>query len=488
MADLSKIEHIVVLMLENRSFDNVFGFLRPYGPEFEGLQKNPATSEPAADCNRGIAPWPTKPNTDVTHMPVLDPGESFDDITQQIYNASDASGLARMGGFVDNYVSKGGNEQDIMHCFAPGDLPVLNQLANAFAVSDRWFASAPCQTWPNRFFAHTGTAYGYENNTIAGFPFPMHTIFNELDGVVPWKIYFHDFAQAALLSRLWAHFDRFQRFSDFIDDAKAGNLPGYSFIEPMYYPGESPPNDMHPPHDVRLADMLVANVYNAVRQSPNWTSTLLIVTFDEHGGCYDHVPPPPAVQQESPREGQKFAFNRYGVRVPAVLISPYTKAGSIVRPTGDTPFDHTSIIRTVSNCFGIKGTLSARAALAPDLSGALNADFDINRGPVSIDIPQFELDAAALPAALAREVNDMQDGLHIAAKNLEQNIDAASVEDLHKKVLESKDSDPSRSMNAGDAGVVVRNVMQRLLEKFSAPATGAPRIGAQADPTIYKGH
>lgn len=487
MADLSKIKHIVVLMLENRSFDNVFGFLRPYGPDFEGLQKNPATSEPSPDCNRGIAAWATKPNIDVTHMPSPDPGESFDDITQQIYNASDVTGPATMGGFVNNYVSKGGNEQDIMHCFAPGDLPVLNKLANSFAVSDRWFASAPCQTWPNRFFAHAGTAYGYENNTIAGFPFPMHTIFNELEGIVPWKIYFHDFAQAALLSRLWAHFDRFQPFSHFLADAEAGNLPGYSFIEPMYYPGESLPNDMHPPHDVRLADALVANVYNAVRKSPNWTSTLLIVTFDEHGGCYDHVPPPRAVQPEPPREGQ-FAFDRYGVRVPAVLISPYTQAGSVVRPSGDTPFDHTSIIRTVKNCFGISGTLSAREALAPDLSGALNAPFDINRGPVSIDIPDFEVSAAAVTTALARDVNDMQDGLHIAAANLAKNIDAASVEDLHKKVLETKDSSPSRSMNAGAAGVVVRDAMRSLLARFSGPSAGASGTGAQADPTIYKGH
>jgi phospholipase C len=473
MSSLADIKHIVVLMLENRSFDNILGFLRPASATFDGLKGNSNAG------NNGVAPWTRKNGmTDYSQIPSPDPGESFDDITQQIYNGGST---ATMGGFRTNYALKSQTPDDILHCFEPADLPVLSQLANSFAVSDRWFASAPCQTWPNRFFAHTGTAHGFENNTLEGFPFPMQTIFNELEGVAPWKIYFHDFPQTMLLSRLWPYLDHFSPFDEFIDDAMQGRLPGYSFIEPMYYPAVGiPPNDMHPPHAVGMAEVLAAKIYNAVRASPNWASTLLIITFDEHGGCYDHVAPPAATMPEPPRTGH-FAFDRFGVRVPAILISPYTKDGTVLRAPGSTPFDHTSILRTVRNCFGVKGPLSAREAMAPDLSGALNDDFNANRGPASIAV------SAPVPAneqaMLARPVNHLQDLLQIVAINLEKQGDASTAEDLLKRVIESKDVDPSgRATTAGGASDIVRNVMQKVLDKFSAPRSDG------STNNIYRGH
>lgn len=483
MADLSNIKHIVVLMLENRSFDNVLGYLRPADEDFDGLDGNQSARNYGRDDNTGIAPWPTKPDIDSSKMPSPDPGESFEDIKQQVYGGAPAVPL--MGGFIQNYVFKGGEPADIMHCFTPADLPALSQLANSFAVSDRWFASAPCQTWPNRFFVHTGTANGYANNTLDGFPYQMQTIFNELDGVVPWKVYFHDFPQAALLSRLWPQFCNFRLFGEFLEDAAVGQLPGYSFIEPMYYPTDTLPNDMHPPHNVRLADALVAQVYNAVRASPNWTSTLMLVVFDEHGGCYDHVAPPPAVQPEAPRPNQDFNFDTFGVRVPAVIISPYTAAGTVLRPDGTPPFDHTSVIRTVRNCFGIPGPLSAREAAAPDMSGALNANFDINRGPASIDVPACEKDDASLQAALARPVNDMQDLLQLVAKNLEPLAGNTSVEQHLQDLMNSKISSSLVKPTAGDAGNDVRKVMQDILARFAA--SRAANAGVTTT-TIYRGH
>lgn len=473
MADLSKIKHIVVLMLENRSFDNVFGYLRAANEGVDGLKGNTALRNYAQNDHTGIAPWPTPPDLDCSIMPSPDPGESFVDIHQQIYGGGPANPL--MGGFVLNYAAHGGKPKDIMHCFVPNDLPTLSALANNFAVSDRWFASAPCQTWPNRFFVHTGTSNGYTENTIDGFPYQMQTIFNELEGVVPWKIYFHDFPQAALLSRLWTHFSNFRPFDEFLVDATTGNLPGYAFIEPRYYPTEALPNDMHPPHPVQLADALVAQVYNAVRASPNWASTMLIVVFDEHGGCYDHVCPPAAVRPEAPRANQGYAFDTFGVRVPAIVVSPYTAAGTVLRPDGPTPFDHTSVIRTVRRCFDIPGPLSAREAAAPDLACALNAAFDINRGPASITAAAPSIADTTLQSARTNLVNGMQDLLHLVAKNLEPLAAGATVEQHLQTLLSSKISHPLSS-TAGHAGDEVSDIMRSLVARFStlaAPNTAA---------------
>jgi phospholipase C len=482
MDDLSKIKHVVVLMLENRSFDNIFGYLRTASKEFDGLKGNTFARNYGQDDKTGVAPWPTSSGIDCSTMPNPDPGESFQDIHQQIYGGGPSHPL--MGGFIVNYASKGGKPDDIMHCFLPDDLPALSELADSFAVSDRWFASAPCQTWPNRFFVHTGTANGYTENTLDGFPCHMQTIFNELEGVVPWKIYFHDFPQAALLSRLWPYFSNFQPFGDFLNDAKSGGLPGYAFIEPRYYPTNELPNDMHPPHDVRLGDALVAQVYNAVRTSPNWPSTMLVVLFDEHGGCYDHAAPPVAVRPEAPRANQGFAFDTFGVRVPAVVVSPYTAAGTVLRPVGSTPFDHTSVLRTVRACFDLPGPLSAREAAAPDLACALNADFDINRGPISLNASASTADTTTLLSAQANPANCMQDLLHLVAENLEPLAGGVPVDQHLQALLTSKITRSTSPPTAGSAGIAASAIMQRILARFSPSAAAGAAPNAT---TIYKG-
>ncbi len=306
-----------------------------------------------------------------------------------------------------------------MHYFTSPQLPVMSQLALAFGVSDRWHAPAPCQTWPNRFFAHTGTANGYVNNSPTHFPYLMETVFNRLeeDAKVPWRVYFHDVPQSITLTRLWgdvgAHFRYFN--DDFTRDAAAGNLPAYSFIEPRYFAdplGGKMPNDQHPPHNVAYGESLIAAVYNAVRGGPGWKKTLLIVTYDEHGGCYDHVLPPKAV----PPGGQSpdgFDFGRYGVRVPALLISPWIPAGSVVRPPGAIPFDHTSIIATLRKLFPF-APLTPRDAAAPDLLNALSSD-DNNDGPAFIVAPEPVPAPAELAKAVTVKPNNMQRALATAA-------------------------------------------------------------------------
>ena len=133
--------------------------------------------------------------------------------------------------------------KNVMHYFSPEQVPVLSKLARQFAVCDRWFASAPCQTWPNRFFVHTGTANGYQNNSPTHFPYLMDTIYNrcELAGNVSWKIYFHDIAQSKSLTKLWLLADHFHFIDQLATDAAQGTLPNYSFIEPRYFADWSMP-------------------------------------------------------------------------------------------------------------------------------------------------------------------------------------------------------------------------------------------------------
>ena len=215
----------------------------------------------------------------------------------------------------------------------------------------------------------------------------MPTIFNVLEElnytpwgeVVTWGIY-NDTILPSLtrlqLPRLWdpvldGHFHFFETFKQ---QALDGTLPTYSFIEPSF---TIDPNDEHPPHDVRLGEQFIHDVYQAASSGKEWEQTLLLITYDEHGGCYDHVPPPwnatPPDPESNPGEAG-FSFNRFGVRVPALLISPYIEAGTVFRSTTDVPYDHTSILATICNWLNIPGDKmlpSARIKAAPKFGNVL---------------------------------------------------------------------------------------------------------------------
>jgi phospholipase C len=411
------ISHVVVLMLENRSFDCMLGRLYPNRADFDGLAGNEFNI-----CNgNNISVWSSPQMTpDVACIPTPDPNELFVDMTAQIFGAGNQPpAAATMGGFAQNYVTTPTNDpRAVMHGFSPDQVPVLSALAKGFGVCDRWHASAPNQTWPNRFFVHTGTAAGYVNNSPAHPPYEMPTIFNRLtEKQRSWRIYHHDIPQSATLAKIWSELpDHLYSFEDsFMADAMAGRLPNYSFIEPRYFSDpllRRMPNDQHPPHNVLFAERLMARVYDAIRNGPGWERTLFIITYDEHGGVYDHVAPPAAVPPDDLRP-DGFAFDRYGVRVPAVIVSPWVPAGSVIRPPPGSkyPFDHTSILATLRNLFDLGNPLTRRDAAAPNLLHALSLAGPTNAGPDSLQVPAPNITNEAVAAAHAEPPNHLQQAL-----------------------------------------------------------------------------
>ena len=429
---LEAIEHVVVLMLENRSFDNVLG------PTFEPDVRRVNDFYPSARLDLKIpVPGFTLPGRDffVASIPTPDPGEFFQFMHQQIYGLRaplpvntalpkdpQPGPLGEMGGFVQNYLVTLGDYgyfkallPFIMHAYTAEQLPVTTTLARAFAVVDTYFASCPCQTMPNRCFAQLGTAQGFVNNDSyqgsydvhhSNAPYHGRTIFHDIHRTrgVDWRVYFGDFPLTLFMADTWPALfeDKFHFFDRFADHVERGKLPAYTWIEPAY---QLFPTDNHPPHDVNLGECMLQEVYNTLRGNPEvWSKTLLIVTYDEHGGCYDHVFPPAAVPPEPPAPGAVFGFDRYGVRLPTLLISPYVAAGTVGTPgygPGEGPaYDHTSILATLRKRFGLAGgPLSDREAAAEHLGAFLTlGPDDPNDGPesVSVGLSKEELEAQAV--------------------------------------------------------------------------------------------
>jgi phospholipase C len=389
---LAAVEHVVVLMLENRSFDHLLGYLyadtgnvSSAGDAFEGLSGS--ESCPGSD-GQPVTVYPLTPQTtDVYFYPGADPGEGYAATNNQCFGstAAPAPGTTPpMTGFVtdyaqaikDNrakgwYVFDGTTESWIMGCHTPQTLPVLSALARGFAVCDHWYASAPTMTMPNRAFVCAGTSQGHMDDVTK--KFTVGSIFGALTTAnVAWKIYGYTSSPLTKLDfpdTATAPATRFGHFADFQADARAGSLPGYAFLEPAW---SSTGNSQHPNYNIALGEQLLLDTYRALRDGPAWDSTLLIITYDEHGGCYDHVPPPWGATPPDGSAGEfGFDFTRFGPRVPTVLVSPLIPAGSVHRVAdGATPLDHTSILATLEHRFGLT-SLTRRDAAAPDIGGAL---------------------------------------------------------------------------------------------------------------------
>lgn len=446
------IAHVVVLMLENRSFDSMLGRLYPSGGVFDGIPLG------AQNTANGVA-YPATPvasplTRECACTPTPDPGELFGDMNQQLFNTPEPTnfpppGRANMGGFAANYAAQTDappyDPAQVMSHFTNDQAKVLSTLALNFAVSDRWHASAPNQTWPNRFFLHTATANGYVNNSPPHFPYEMPTVFRQVaDAGKEWRIYYHDMPQAVTLDDVLEHPFHLHEFEgEFERHAAAGDLPAYTFIEPRYFSNPldgNMPNDQHPPHDMRHGERLMARVYNALRKSPLWPKLLFVITYDEHGGLYDHRTPPAAVSPDGKGEFG-FTFDRYGVRVPAVLISPWIRKGAIARPPSDAlPFDHTSVIATLRQLFGLAGPLTERDKAAPVLLDAIDVnhpgnpklflDAPDNDALPAIDVPDIVADAQTVADAHQAPPNHLQNALAQAAAQAEATRAGAPAPDL----------------------------------------------------------
>jgi phospholipase C len=392
--NLAAINHVVVLMLENRSFDHMLGYLytaqgnvSPSGQLFEGL----TGSESCPDGRGGtVSVYQITPSTPNAYfMPGGDPGEGYKATNDQLYGSTTTPASetpAPMTGFVTDYtytlgwqakdpswnVLPGTLPSDIMGCYTPAALPVLSALATGYAVCDHWFASVPTETMPNRAFTCAGTSMGKVDDNTKTFAAP--SIFAALGAAgQTWAIYGYD--QRPLTADTFtdvatAGGGAIGLFTDFKAAAAAGTLPAYTFLEPSW---PSTGNSQHPNYDVALGEQLIHDVYEALRSGPGWAQTLFVLTYDEHGGCFDHVPPPwgatpPDSATESPYD---FTFDRFGVRVPTLLISPLIAPGTVYRvPAGSTPLDHTSILATVEQRWGLH-PLTARDAAAPGFGDVL---------------------------------------------------------------------------------------------------------------------
>ncbi len=423
------LDHVVVLMFENRSFDNLLGRLYEPGEvrSFDGVTgrdlANPIPDWAADRAGRTCVPYGVAVNM---NTPNPDPGEEYPHVNTQLfgtldpanrdvpaarmtppYNApADSRQPATMDGFVADYISAFAAEMgrqpsyeeyaQIMTGYTPQQMEVTSALARGFATFDHWFCEVPSQTFANRSFFHAASSSGYVDNLTPADAFPLHndaeTIFERLEGHgLSWRVYCDPPSHVSLTGiihapRLWRFFPtKFVTTDRFLEDAASGNLPTYSFIEPNLLYGH---NDMHPAFDALFPDVsidppssllggeaLLAKIYDAVRsglseRGSNAWNTLLLITFDEHGGTYDHVPPPLVPPPDPGAQFRQlgFGFDRSGPRVPAIAISPWVPERTVIT----AEYRNTSLIRTLRERWSLGLPLTGRDAIAADLAPVLS--------------------------------------------------------------------------------------------------------------------
>ncbi len=438
----SKFDHVVVLMLENRSFDNLLGYLYedhvPEGKTFEGLQGKTIKMPVPSDANGyDKHPYIEPSQAADYHQPYPDPGEVYQHVNTQLFNEispgnkkTEACKMVSpynipnplppkddlMKGFVKDYIntlealkdSKFNNPtfdqyKVIMQCFKPSQIPVLTTLAKEFAVFDHWFCSVPSQTWCNRAFWHAGTSGGNVVNPtdecglediVKGLEAWVKDVWSQknlfermAENNISHAVYTEDIVSLTALVNGLFNDEQVVRtgknLKRFKEDIQNGTLPQYAFIEPKFYEQH---NDQHPSSSgshfvdgrtkvgtVLLGEALIQDLYNTIRTSTYANNTLLIITYDEHGGCFDHVPPPctnfqseyPCSKQEHQGVQKDFGFSRLGVRVPMVMVSPWIQKNTIINEA----FEHSSFIKTMCERWGMQG-LTERDKKAPSFNSS----------------------------------------------------------------------------------------------------------------------
>lgn len=459
---MSAIKNVFVLMLENHSFDNVFGLSGISG--ITHATTSDVNSYNGVDYHvAGSAP---------SQMPT-DPGHEFEDTVEQLagQGASYPSGgpypAIDNSGFAANYATSttegpappASKIGDVMKCFdTQSQLPVIYELATEFAICDHWFSSMPGPTWPNRFFVHGASSAGLDHSpskaemaawespiSFLKFKFPNGSIYDKMDDKgVKWRAYIdHDGPMVGSIPMISAikgiNLADVYWLKSLASDLQGSYEPQYTFIEPNYgdiastYEGGS---SQHPMDGVERGEQLIKKVYEAIRTSPLWDQSMLIICYDEHGGFYDSVAPPAAV---APGDGSKtsslnqhgFTFEQYGVRVPAVVVSPLIPKGTV----STTVYDHTSVLATVEELFGLPH-LTQRDANANSLTGLASLSSPRTDCPTTLSQPAQLADGSA--PAVSRDDDEPvpEDGnlpLVLAAAH-SANLESASTDEQRRRI------------------------------------------------------
>jgi phospholipase C len=454
-ASVPAIDSIVVLMLENRSLDHLFG----RWPGVAGLAQGPFANRPNPALPESLT------NAAIAAgQPALfsvtqgqGPGHSLDATNLQLFGSATPAVNATPRpvddrGFVSDYKSElaadgfsgaGIDLTAVMQTFTVGQLPALTALAQNFVLCDQWYSEVPGPTMPNRLYIHAATSAGWawDDWSVA---LDSVTFYEQLQQQgFSWAVYYSDQNEVAQYTRINSQRANFKLYeSTFAADAAAGRLANYNFLIPRFAASatDGPVTSMHAPQDVRPADQLVADVYAALRGGPQWDQCLYIVTFDEHGGYFDHATPGAAVNPDginSPAPGDtasfapQFAFNRLGLRAPTILASPYLPKGTVC----SLMLQHTSVLVTARKLLGVQGALTRRDAAAAAFDSLFLAtartDTPTTLGPISETGP---IDATTLAPddVMTRMANDWRratGNLPCALKNVSA---PHSQDDVHR--------------------------------------------------------
>jgi phospholipase C len=340
-----RIKHIVVLMLENRSFDHMLGLLMRDIPDLRGIHGGDYSNR-----DKNGTRFDVTDGAEYQGQFPVDPPHEFEDVAIQLYGDGDPRlAVPSMEGFALSYQRGGGDPAKVMRCFRPEQLPVLTALAKHYLVCDNWFASVPASTPPNRQFAHFGTSFGQVDSTLIWLGHGKGIYGRLEDAGKKGRIYYFS-PQSGTFGMTFLGSKYFGLYGDFIADCQRGTLPDYAFVEPPYHDQRDGTlaADQHPDTFVLAGDRFIWDIYKAIRSNDElWRSTLFLIVWDEHGGLYDHVRPPRLPYGDSFRSTKpKFDFDQLGVRVGAVVVSPYVKPG-----VDHTLFEHASIPASVTRQF-----------------------------------------------------------------------------------------------------------------------------------------
>jgi phospholipase C len=450
---MTQVKTIVYLMLENRSLDNLLGWLyqgrKPFyvypqgsSPDYNGIP--PGASQPLGGVQHPIVPRPDNLGTDAGYVPYWDPTEAmYSDVdwrgvmnqmfgdSNEISAMPDNSMQPRMQGFFQDYyeelIPQGYGWKDILWMFQPMQLPAISALAANYGLSDAWHCSVPTQTNPNRAYSLIGTSQGRNNNSWdAVETYPGTTFLNVLGQAgKTWGLYYTDvwkkgksFTEYTFpaLSNAGGDIAKMDRFCKLLSE---GNLPSFSYLEPKWgysvAGNVTQGTDYHPPTDVYPGERFLWQLFKALRLSKQWDEMLFIVTFDEHGGTYDHVAPTwDAINPDGENGDYGFDFTLFGARVPTLLISPFVKRGTVFRtPAGSNyPFyDHTSFINTFLRWAGVDVSSTAfdlgqRMPQAPHFEDVLFPTAVNHAFLEDVDIPE---------PGTSRALNDIFEGVGFAS-------------------------------------------------------------------------